>query len=99
MRIGIDVGGTFTDFIEVSGESSFRIVKVPSVPANPAQGVMAGLGQLAESHGGLAQYLAGVDQIVHGTTITTNAVLTRRYARTGYLTTEGFNARRQLRCG
>ena len=78
IRIGIDVGGTFTDFIEIGGQSAVRIVKVPSVPASPAQGVLTGLTQLAESHGGLAAYLAGVDLIVHGTTITTNAVLTRQ---------------------
>jgi N-methylhydantoinase A len=101
IRIGIDVGGTFTDFIEIGGDSAVRIVKVPSVPASPAQGVMAGLTQLAESRGGLAAYMDGVDEIVHGTTITTNAVLTRRYAKTAYLTTKGFkdilNSRRGIK--
>ena len=101
IRIGIDVGGTFTDFIEIGGDGGLRIVKVPSVPATPAEGVLAGLSRLAENHGGLEAYLASVDMIVHGTTITTNAVLTRRYARTGYLTTRGFrdilNSRRGIK--
>lgn len=101
MRIGIDVGGTFTDFIEIGGEGGVRVVKVPSIPAYPADGVLAGLARLSEQRGGLADYLADVEMIVHGTTITTNAVLTRRYARTGYLTTKGFrdilNSRRGIK--
>ena len=101
IRIGIDVGGTFTDFIEIGGDGGLRIVKVPSVPASPADGVLAGLERLAENRGGLEAYLASVDMIVHGTTITTNAVLTRRYAKTGYLTTKGFrdilNSRRGIK--
>ena len=101
IRIGIDVGGTFTDFIEIGGDGGLRIVKVPSVPASPADGVLAGLERLAENRGSLEAYLASVDMIVHGTTITTNAVLTRRYAKTGYLTTKGFrdilNSRRGIK--
>jgi N-methylhydantoinase A len=101
IRIGIDVGGTFTDFLEIGADDALTIAKVPTVPSSPAEGVLAGLTQLAEKHGGLAAYLAGVDMIVHGTTITTNAVLTRRYARTGYLTTKGFrdilNSRRGIK--
>jgi len=100
-RIGIDVGGTFTDFIEIGDDDALTIVKVPTVPSSPAEGVLAGLTQLAERHGGLEPYLSGVDRIVHGTTIATNAVLTRRYARTGYLTTKGFrdilNSRRGIK--
>jgi N-methylhydantoinase A len=101
IRIGIDVGGTFTDFIEIGADDAVRVVKVPSVPASPADGVLAGLTQLAENRGGLGAYLGTVEMIVHGTTITTNAVLTRRYARTGYLTTKGFrdilNSRRGIK--
>ena len=101
IRIGIDVGGTFTDFIEIGADQAIRIVKVPTVASAPAEGVLAGLTQLAESRGGLAEYLALVEMIVHGTTITTNAVLTRRYAKTGYVTTKGFrdilNSRRGIK--
>jgi N-methylhydantoinase A len=101
IRIGVDVGGTFTDFIEIGADDALTIVKVPTVPSSPAEGVLDGLKQLAERRGGLEAYLAGVDTIVHGTTITTNAVLTRRYAKTGYITTKGFrdilNSRRGIK--
>ena len=99
--LGIDVGGTFTDFLEIGGNDGARIVKVPSTPAAPADGVMSGLAQLAGGVARLPAYLSGVELIVHGTTITTNAIITRRYARTGYVTTKGFrdilNSRRGLK--
>jgi N-methylhydantoinase A len=101
IRLGIDVGGTFTDFIEIGEGDALRILKVPSVPANPAEGVLAGMMQLSEAHGELPLYLDELELIVHGTTIATNAILTRRYARTGYLTTTGFrdilNSRRGIK--
>lgn len=100
-RIGIDVGGTFTDFIEIGPGGGIAVTKVPTVPGSPAEGVMAGLTQLAADRGGLQAYLDDVALIVHGTTITTNAVLTRRFAKTGYLTTQGFrdilNSRRGIK--
>jgi N-methylhydantoinase A len=101
IRIGVDVGGTFTDFLEIGADDALTVAKVPTVPSSPAEGVLAGLTQLAEKRGGLAAYLSGVDLIVHGTTITTNAVLTRRYVKTGYITTKGFrdilNSRRGIK--
>lgn len=101
IRIGIDVGGTFTDFIEIGADNAITIVKEPTVSVSPAESVLAGLAQLAEKHGGLAAYMSRVEMIVHGTTITTNAILTRRYAKTGYLTTKGFrdilNSRRGIK--
>ncbi len=101
IRIGVDVGGTFTDFLEIGADDALTIAKVPTVPSSPAEGVLAGLTQLAEKRGGLEAYLSGVDLIVHGTTITTNAVLTRQYVKTGYLTTKGFrdilNSRRGIK--
>jgi len=99
--LGIDVGGTFTDFIEVDAGGGARVVKVPSTPDRPAEGVLAGIRKLAGSHPSLADYLGSVELIVHGTTITTNAVITRRYAKTGFLTTRGFrdllNSRRGIK--
>ena len=62
VALGIDVGGTFTDFLEIGGVDGARIVKVPSAPAAPAEAVMRGLTQLAG--GGdtrLAADMAGVD--------------------------------------
>jgi N-methylhydantoinase A len=99
--LGIDVGGTFTDFLEIGGADGARVLKVPSIPAAPAEGVMNGLTLLAGGTASLAAYMAGVEMIVHGTTITTNAIITRRHAKTGYVTTKGFrdilNSRRGLK--
>lgn len=99
--LGIDVGGTFTDFLEIGGVGGVRVAKVPSTPSAPAEGVLGGLTLLAGGPQRLPAYLAGIEQIVHGTTITTNAIITRRHARTGYVTTKGFrdilNSRRGLK--
>jgi N-methylhydantoinase A len=81
---GIDVGGTFTDLVIFDpAAGSVRLAKVPTTPANQAFGVLAALDQAAVP-------LADIGLIVHGTTTTTNAVLERRLARTGLITTEGF---------
>jgi N-methylhydantoinase A len=81
---GIDVGGTFTDLVALDPVTGgVRLAKVPSTPDNQAGGVMAALAQ-----GGCD--LASLDLIVHGTTTTTNALLERKMARTGLITTMGF---------
>jgi N-methylhydantoinase A len=80
---GIDVGGTFTDLLVVDGQGRVRFAKTPTTLDNQAHGVMNAL-----SHCALP--LSGVDAIVHGTTTTTNAVLERKLARTGMITTRGF---------
>ncbi|MBK0399607.1 hydantoinase/oxoprolinase family protein [Limibaculum sp. M0105] len=81
---GIDVGGTFTDLILIGGaDGGVRIAKTPTTPQNQADGVLAAL-----EAAGVAP--AALDLIVHGTTTTTNAVLERRLARTGLITTAGF---------
>lgn len=82
MRVGVDVGGTFTDLAVVDAEG-VRIAKVPSTPAAQAEGVRAGLALL-----GLDP--SEVRRFVHGTTVATNAVLERRGARTVLVTTAGF---------
>jgi len=91
--IGVDVGGTFTDLVLLDEESG-RLVqhKTPSTPDDPSRGVVAGLEELGI---GLEQ----VGLIVHGTTVTTNAVLTESGARTGLLTTEGFRDVLEMRRG
>ncbi len=81
---GIDVGGTFTDLVlvdEASGE--VRLAKVPTTPENQAFGVLAALAQAGVALGELAT-------IVHGTTTTTNALLERKTAKIGLITTRGF---------
>jgi N-methylhydantoinase A len=99
-KLGIDVGGTFTDFLLVTESGEMTVAKTPSTPARPAEAVIKGLEKLAGSMKS-REFVSQIDLIVHGTTITTNAVLTRRFARTGYVTTKGFrdllNSRRGIK--
>ena len=89
-RIGIDVGGTFTDLVSVDDSGKATLAKVPSTPADPSIGVLDGLQLLANTLGlELAALLAETDRIVHGTTVATNALLEHKGARVGLLTTEG----------
>ncbi|WP_435228785.1 hydantoinase/oxoprolinase family protein [Pseudopelagicola sp. nBUS_20] len=82
--VGVDVGGTFTDLVELNQTSGkVRLAKVPSTLENQAFGVLNAL-EAAKCN------LALLDLIVHGTTTTTNAVLERKLARTGLITTRGF---------
>ena len=82
--IGVDVGGTFTDLILLDpAGAGLRVAKVPSTPGNQAQGVLAAI---AETGVPLDQ----VRTIVHGTTATTNAMLERKFATAGLITTRGF---------
>jgi N-methylhydantoinase A len=89
-RIGIDVGGTFTDLVAVDDAGRVALAKAPSTPADQSLGVMEGLGLLAGTLGlELRGLLAATERIVHGTTVATNALLERKGARVGLLTTEG----------
>lgn len=91
MRVGVDVGGTFTDFLVVDDEGNRLIHKTSSIPSDPARAVTKGLREIADKRGeSVEEFLAQVSTIVHGTTVTTNALLTRRGAKTGLLVTEGF---------
>ena len=80
--LGIDVGGTFTDLIMLDGDR-LQLAKVPTTPGNQATGVLAAI---RESRADVST----IDLIIHGTTATTNALLERRLARTGLITTKGF---------
>src|SRR6266581_413995 len=87
-RLGVDVGGTFTDLLLVHDESgSLHRVKTPSTPADPSEGVLTGIKRIAESAG---TEIADIRNILHGTTVATNAVLESKGARVGLLTTAGF---------
>jgi len=98
-RVGIDVGGTFTDFLLV-GEGARLVHKTSSTPDDPARAVATGLADLAAQLDlTLEGFAAALELIVHGTTVTTNAVLTREGARTGLLATEGFRDTLALRDG
>ncbi|MGD9335991.1 MAG: hydantoinase/oxoprolinase family protein [Syntrophobacterales bacterium] len=87
MRIGVDTGGTFTDFV-LEKEGGLRFHKVVSTPHNPAEAVCRGIDELGES-------LYPGDEVIHGTTVATNGFLERKGARTALITTRGF---RDLLC-
>src|SRR5215471_1511199 len=83
MRLGVDTGGTFSDFIVVDESSGeIRSAKVPSTPSNPPDAIRAGLAALAGA--------AAVEQIVVGTTVATNAVIQRQGPRVLLITNDGF---------
>src|SRR5438477_12098364 len=89
-RIGIDVGGTFTDLVAIDPAGITTLAKVPSTPEDPSHGVLDGLQLLAERLGlDRAALLGQTDRIVHGTTVATNALLEHKGAKLGLLTTEG----------
>ncbi len=88
-RLGVDVGGTFTDLFLVSdsgGGAQFR-VKTPSTPTDPSEGVLQGVARIC-SEAGIE--VADLRNILHGTTVATNAVLESKGARVGLITTTGF---------
>ena len=85
--LGVDTGGTFTDFVALNTESGRIItIKVPSVPEDPATAVMAGLERLQEHHGVTP---AEIGRFIFGTTVATNSVLERKGAKTALVTTRG----------
>src|SRR5262245_18630080 len=84
--VGIDVGGTFTDLLLYetgAGRERVRLAKIPTTAANQAAGVLAAIAETGVRPGDL-------DLIIHGTTATTNAVLERKLAKVGLITTRGF---------
>src|SRR5712692_10097759 len=87
-RLGVDVGGTFTDFIYVDDEAGEIIVhKLATTPADPSQGTVQGIREVTENAGVRPSAL---DQVFHGTTIATNIVIEHTGARVGMITTEGY---------
>jgi len=99
-KIGIDVGGTFTDFLLTSEDGSSEIYKVLSTPDDPSVGLMNGLAEMAKARNiSLKDFIKKVKTIVHGTTVTTNAVLTRKGAKTALLTTKGLRDALEMRRG
>ena len=102
LKIGIDVGGTFTDFI-VSGDHRETLIhKVLSTPDDPSLAVLAGLQEIAPMlmpHADFRQFVASLDTIVHGTTVATNTTLTHTGARSALLTTSGVRDALEMRRG
>ena len=88
-RIGIDVGGTFTDLVAVDEDGRVTIAKSASTPEDQSLGVMDGLERLAAALSlDRPTMLAQTAMIVHGTTVATNALLEHKGAKVGLLTTE-----------
>ncbi|MFT7504500.1 MAG: N-methylhydantoinase A [Gammaproteobacteria bacterium] len=87
-RLGVDVGGTFTDLLlinEQTGET--HSAKVPSTPQDPSIGVLNGIDRLSTDSGVALQ---NIKRVMHGTTIATNAVLTGKGSKVGLVTTKGY---------
>jgi N-methylhydantoinase A len=100
LKIGIDVGGTFTDFLVTEDAREPSIYKVLSTPSDPSIGLINGLREIATARNmTLPQLAKSIDTIVHGTTVTTNAVLTRTGAKTALLTTAGVRDALEMRRG
>ena len=101
-KVGIDVGGTFTDFYVREPGREPVIQKCCRHRRIPSVGVLTGLRELAgalEERLELAAFLGSIEVIVHGTTVTTNATLTRRGAKTGLITTAGVRDALELAAG
>jgi 5-oxoprolinase (ATP-hydrolysing)/N-methylhydantoinase A len=87
-RLGVDVGGTFTDLIYVDDEAGTVLVhKLPTTPEDPSQGTVRGIEELTARAG---ESPSSLDQVFHGTTIATNIVIEHNGARVGMITTEGY---------
>ncbi|HEU4794503.1 MAG TPA: hydantoinase/oxoprolinase family protein, partial [Pyrinomonadaceae bacterium] len=85
IRVGVDTGGTFTDFV-FEHEGQLQLFKLPSTPSDPSLAISQGLDRICSE---IPVQLADVE-VVHGTTVGTNALLQRRGARTALITTKGF---------
>lgn len=80
-RLGVDTGGTFTDFVWLDENGRFHIHKQLSTPRDPSAAILAGIA---------SQQITKATDVVHGSTVATNALLERRVARTALITTKGF---------
>ena len=87
-RLGVDVGGTFTDLLLINEESGETYTaKVPSTPEDSSIGVLNGVRRICDESGVDPKQ---VHRVMHGTTVATNAVLTARGAKVGLVTTRGY---------
>ena len=99
-RVGVDVGGTYTDLVAIDDAGRVTLSKEPSTPQDQSIGVMNGLGQVAKLLGlTLEELLQQTERIVHGTTAATNALLERKGAKVGLLTTAGHRDVLEMREG
>jgi N-methylhydantoinase A len=94
LRVGVDIGGTFTDLVVAWPDGRLDRRKVPSTPHDYAQAIVEGLRTYGAAEG---LSLSEIDEIVHATTVATNAILERKGAKTALLATEGFRDVLELR--
>ena len=88
LRIGIDTGGTFTDVVAIDEQSgALYAVKTPSTPGDPSTALLAGVAKVLQASGGRP---IDVGQVLHGSTVATNAVLEHKFEGLGLLVTQGF---------
>src|SRR5881392_1996556 len=99
-RIGVDVGGTFTDMVLRDAGGRVRIFKAPSVPSDPSEGVLGVLRLAAQQLDlPLTRLLRDCALFVHGSTVATNTILEKKGARVGMLASEGFRDSLEIRRG
>src|SRR3989304_1939236 len=90
-RVCVDTGGTFTDCVVLDGNGDLREFKSPSTPGDFSEGVINAVGEAAAAFSmSLEEFIRKTGLIVHGTTAATNALVTKRVARTAMITTRGF---------
>ena len=99
-KIGIDVGGTFTDFVVADEKGQPRFFKTQSTPGDPSIGIMSGLQEAAAFYEvSLDQLLGDTDLVIHGSTVATNTLVERKGAKVGLVTTGGFRDLLEMREG
>ena len=87
-RLGCDIGGTFTDFVLLNDETGEIIVnKCLTTPKDPSDAVEEGIKEMLDKTPG---FLERMDEVIHGTTLVINAIIERKGAKTGLITTKGF---------
>ncbi len=87
-RLGCDIGGTFTDFVLLNDETGeFEINKCLTTPGDPSDAVEQGIRELLERRPG---FMPAIEEVIHGTTLVINAIIERKGAKTGLITTRGF---------
>ncbi|MDP2605236.1 MAG: hydantoinase/oxoprolinase family protein [Deltaproteobacteria bacterium] len=99
-RVSVDVGGTFTDCLVLGEEGELKQFKSPTTPQDPSLGFLACLEKAAKDfRRPLAAFLADVDLLIHGTTLATNTLINENGAKTGLITTKGFQDVIEIRRG
>lgn len=97
-RVGIDIGGTFTDAVVITDAGEMRIFKAPSTPADSSIGMFDCLQKAATAFGlELRAFMERIELLVHGTTVATNTMLQYNGAKTGLITTKGFRDALEMR--